>query len=511
MTAAGLPRLASGRTVAHSALWNLLGRIGPILIAIAVTPQLVALLGPSRWGVFTIALSLVGIFGIFDFGIGRALTRMISERLAHREEEQAAGLVFSGLLVLAILGVVGGIVVAALAGYWTRNMLRIPQSLQLEVQHALFVLSISAPLVIVNSALWGVIAAYQRFKAANLVNIPIMAMYYIGPLISLYWVNSLVSVMAVLVLCRLVMTFAYWRIATAAMPSLLRAQPNLRELPGLLTIGGWMTVSNIAYPLLGYVDRFVIASVLSAAATGYYATPLDLVGRFSILNIAVMNTVFPAIASSYRVAPAATIVLYKRATLAIAILLFCPCLAVTAFSHEILTVWLGAPFADHAARVMVWLGIGVFVLSLDGVVAGMLDGIGRPDVNAKYSILQLALYIPALAVLVRAFGIEGAAIAYTARTIVDFGSRLALVCRYYPPVRATSLRLAPILAGGTLLLALPWSTHNVAGRIVLMALASALFAGAVWRLALDPAERRRTLVAVSGRLGLQRFVPVRGA
>src|ERR1700761_2599382 len=67
--------LSATRTVMLGTIWNLLGRAGPILIAMAATPSLIRELGFARWGVFTIALSLVGIFGIFDFGVGRALTR----------------------------------------------------------------------------------------------------------------------------------------------------------------------------------------------------------------------------------------------------------------------------------------------------------------------------------------------------------------------------------------------------------------------------------------------------
>ena len=81
--------LSATRTVAISTVWNLLGRAGPILVAMAATPTLVSQLGVARWGVFTIALSLVGIFGIFDFGLGRALIRSIAERIGAGEEHAA--------------------------------------------------------------------------------------------------------------------------------------------------------------------------------------------------------------------------------------------------------------------------------------------------------------------------------------------------------------------------------------------------------------------------------------
>jgi O-antigen/teichoic acid export membrane protein len=462
--------------------------MGPMLVAIAATPALFEHLGPTRWGIFTIALSLIGIFGIFDFGIGRALTRAVAEAAATGREAEVAGTVLCGMLALTLLGAAGGLIVMALVGGWTRHMLHIPPALQTEVLWSLYILASSAPLVILNSALWGVIAAYQRFRAANLVNVPIMTMYYLGPLVYLHFFNSLVGVMAVLVSCRLVMTIAYWNIAIQAMPELRRAKIHLAGMPDLLRMGGWMTVSNIIWPLLTYIDRFVIASVLSAAAAGYYATPSDLVARFSIVSISIMNTAYPAMSASHKADPDNAAALFRHSVLAINGLLFMPCLMVVALSHEILALWLGAGFALHAAHVLAWLGIGTFVMSQDSAVTGMMDGIGRADVNAKFSLCEIVIYIPLLVVMLYSFGIEGAAIAWSVRCVIDFVIRLCLISRFFPPLRTRLRGMIPFLVLSVVLLALPQFASSPAWRISLAALTVPLFLKAFWHV-LQASER----------------------
>ena len=81
-------------------------------------------------------------------------------------------------------------------------------------------LCVAMPFVLLNAALWGVIAAFQRFREANLVNMPILACYYLGPLLVLHFVDSLVAVMAVLVACRIVLTACYWRLCVRELPAL---------------------------------------------------------------------------------------------------------------------------------------------------------------------------------------------------------------------------------------------------------------------------------------------------
>lgn len=490
--------LSSTRTVAKSAMWNLIGRLGPLLIAVLITPHLVRDLGASRWGVFTIALSLVGIFSIFDFGISRALTRTIAELLTDNQREEAATLARTGIAALVGMGTVGGLAMAALARLWVHAGLHIPASIENEVLNALYLLCLSAPLVLLSSGLWGVIAAFQQFRSANLINVPIMSMYYIGPLLMLHFYDSLVGVIAVLLLCRACMTFGYWCICIRVLPELKHTRTRLSKLPPVLRMGGWMTASNITWPILTYVDRFIIASVLSAAATGYYSTPFDLVLRFSIIPVAIMGTAYPAMAASYRSDPANTQALFRRSIVTVTGALFPACLICVTLSHWVLTVWLGAAFASHAAAVLRWLGVGILMTSIDSVVAGLLDGIGKASVNAKFSMIELVLYLPLLTVLVRYTGIEGAAIAWALRCTLDLAIRLWLAQRLYAPVRAAALGVLPLLLGVTATLFAAAQTHGFRAVAFVLCGGTALVALLVWR-SLTHTERAR-LSATAERL-----------
>lgn len=473
-------RLFDSWTVARSAFWNIAGRAGPMVVAIIATPVLFHDLGPTRWGLFALALSLIGIFGIFDFGIGRALTKLLAERLAVGDVAEAAALTRTGIILLTCLGIGGALVLAACAHLWVDDSLKVVASEHDEILGAVYVLCLTVPFVILNGALWGVIAAFQKFKEANLVNVPILAFYYVGPLIVLRFVDHLVPVMLVLVACRIAMTLAYWRICIREMPDLRSAKTDWRHVVALGQLGGWMTVSNLVWPFLMYVDRFLVASVVSAAAAGYYSTPSDLLGRFSLVPIAVMGTAFPAMAAAFHVDVAQAATLVRRSMLSIVGLLFVPSLLVVAFSHEILTLWMGAPFADEASSVMQWLGIAVILGAADTVVSGFVDSIGRPDINAKFSILELVLYVPVLTSLLATFGIEGAAIAWTVRVGLDLVVRVTIASHLVPDLRPVLVRTLGVIAVGTVALGLPLAFPTGTDRFASLAVAIALFGIGVW-------------------------------
>jgi O-antigen/teichoic acid export membrane protein len=96
-----------------------------------------------------------------------------------------------------------------------------------------------------------------------------------------------------------------------------------------------------------------------------------------------------------------------------------------------LTLWLGADFAQHGYRVLQWLAVGVFINCLALIPFTLVQGVGRPDLTAKLHLIELPLYLSALWWLISAHGVEGAAIAWTARMGVDGAVLFGMADRFF--------------------------------------------------------------------------------
>jgi O-antigen/teichoic acid export membrane protein len=72
--------MSAFRSILHNAGWNLLGNLMPMLTGLLAVPYLVKQLGTERFGLLSLGWILIGYFGLFDFGLGRALTKMVAER-----------------------------------------------------------------------------------------------------------------------------------------------------------------------------------------------------------------------------------------------------------------------------------------------------------------------------------------------------------------------------------------------------------------------------------------------
>jgi len=488
---------AGGRRLVSGVAWNTLGRGLPLLLALALTPVLVGQLGIERWGLFTLALALVGVFGMLDLGIGPALTRALSERIGAGRREGEGELVASALAAL----VGASVVFAALASLGIRplveRVLNVPPSLVEEAIGAMRVLVAAAPLVVANAALWGVLAAHQRFRAANLVTIPVSVFYYLGPVLVLAAWDSLIGAMLALVACRLANTISYALLIRPLVPGLSLRGVRLAAVLPLLRFGGWMTFSSALTQALLYADRFLIGSILTLSAVAFYATPLDLVIRFWILPVAVAQALLPALASSFRALPAETVALVRKATLLIVALVLPAAVMLVALAHPALRLWLGAEFADGGAAVLRILGVGILFNCVAFAPGSLIEAVGRPDLTARFALAQGLVFVPLAALLLLLIGIEGAAIAWALRAAADCAGRAELAARVYPPAAATLRGLArPVGVAGAGLAAAA-AAPAVGPSLAVGAAASAAFAALAWRAL---AEDERAFLAGALRL-----------
>lgn len=443
---AGASRLVSGM------FWNAMGRGLPLLLALALTPLLVQQMGLERWGLFTLALALVGVFGIFDLGIGPALTRGLSERMTDGADDAQAGkLVGTAMLALGGFAALGAAALWLVLPWLMHSALNVPPALQDEALVAFRILACAAPLIVLNAALWGVLAAHQKFAAANLATIPVAIMYYVGPVILLMFWQSLIGVMLVLVACRLANTLSYLWLARPVLPPLSIGSP-LMVLP-LLRIGGWMTFASVLNQALLYADRFLIGALLTLAAVAYYATPLDLVLRMWILPVAIAQALLPAMASAFRLLPEVTAGLLRRGALLMLLMTLPPCLVLAGVGDWVLGLWLGAEFATGGGMVLRILAAGIFFSCLAFAPNALLDAIGRPDATAKLILAQVVIFLPLSAVMLWLWGIEGAAVAWAMRAAGDCAGKFWLAGRLYPAAHDSARQFALPLALSALALA----------------------------------------------------------
>ncbi|AEK60644.1 flippase [Collimonas fungivorans] len=410
----------SYRTFIHNIGWNLVGQVAPLIAAVVSIPLLIKGLGVDRFGILTIAWMLIGYFSLFDLGIGRALTQIISEKLAINDEAAIPPLMWTGLTVMFVLGLLASLFIVGLSDWIIYSALKIPVYLQAETKRSLSMLAPSIPLVLIATGLRGILEAKHEFKSVNLVRIPLGVLMFVAPLCVLPFSNSLVAIFFSLLLVRAATAIAFVYLCHRSLDNFTEFTLSKAVIPELLKFGGWMTVSNIVSPIMVQMDRFVIGMMLSMAAVAYYATPYEMVTKLLVVPAAIAGVCFPQFAklnAQKNIKDA--MALYWKSCKYIFYLTFPAIIFLVLFAGWILHLWLGGKFSDESTRVFQILAIGVLVNGLAAIPFAFLQGAGRSDVTAKVHVCELLVYLPLLYFAVSKFGIVGAATIWSLRVFCD--------------------------------------------------------------------------------------------
>ncbi len=434
--------------IAKNVGWNFLGQVLPGIVGLVATPTIVHGFGDVRFGLLTLAWLVVGYFSLFDFGLGRAVTHAVASALTSNDDEQTGQIVWTSLYLLGVFGVVGGIVLAVVAPWVVTHLLHVSPDLQSEALQVFLILALSVPFVVVATGLRGVLEGAQAFSWSNAFRIPLGVLGFLIPVATLRVSRSLAPTIWGLLAVRVVTSAAlFWGIGRV-LPGVRRPRPFTKaSAQALLRFGAWITVSNIVSPLMVSMDRFVVGSMISLAMVTYYATPFEAISRVLIIPGAVGAVIFPALASAYNVDRGQMVRVYRTAGRAIFAGVFPVALVAACFAPELLRLWLGGAFPERSSLVLRVFTIGIAFNSLAYVPYALVQSVGRSDLTAKTHIAELVVYIALLFGMIKVGGINGAAVAWTARVFLDCVILTALALRVaHEPVRAWMSEYAPMMA-----------------------------------------------------------------
>lgn len=454
--------------------WNVSGPAVPLAIALIAVPKLLNGYGDARFGFLSIVWALIGYFSIFDFGLGRALTKLASDRLGSARQGEIPALSATALTAMLMLGIAAAATVLAIAPTLV-GLLELPDALIEETTSSLRILALSLPFVIVSAGAVGLLEAHGSFKASNLIRIGMGVLNFGGPLLVLCWSQSLVPATVSLAVTRVLACSAYLIVANRegyiVLSNFRIISSYVREL---LAFGSWITVSNLVSPLMAQLDKFIVGSVVAVALLPLYSVPSDLVSRLGFAPMAIVGVFFPAFAAAKAASNSTeTKRLYGGALdVVLGTMLPC-CLILTMFSSEGLAFWLDETFAEKAAPLVVWLTVGLLANSAARVPSALLQATGRPDVTAKIHLIELPVYAVGLWALLAHYGVAGAAIAWAVRMALDLIFLKIATARLLPDLSRITWNKLTLIVIGTVTLFASTLIDNMYLKVAIAAVAGA--------------------------------------
>ncbi|AIA54136.1 flippase [Acidithiobacillus caldus] len=439
MTATHSPRIA------QSTLINLAGLLIPTVVSLATVPLYLRWIGEVRYGVLLLAFTLLGYFGAFDLGLGRA----VAQRVARQESSDERNRTFwTAFILSAGMGLLGGIVLYFLGHWLFAEIFQIPVELRGEAQRAIPWLAAIVPLIALISVLAGALEARQAFLSLNISQIIGVIGLQTFPLLSVaFGHGNIAELIAAALAGRLMGVLVMLWVTTRSLPIVGWPILDRAEIGPLLRFGGWVSVSGAVIPLLTIIDRLVIGVQLGAASVTAYTVPFNLTQKLTYLPSALNTTLFPRFSQNQPGDNKDLLDPSIRSLIAIQTPLIVTAILLM---HPFLDLWIGEPLANETTPIAIILLIGIWLNGPSYPCYSYLQGIGRPDIITKFYFIQLVPFLTILWILIKYAGITGAAIAWSLRMTLDSFAWFK-ASGNLPLLAKPSIKALPILGASILL------------------------------------------------------------
>jgi O-antigen/teichoic acid export membrane protein len=487
----GLSRLA------RNSLHNFSALLVPTALALVTTPFVVHRLGDEVFGLYMLALSVVGFGGLLDLGLGTAAVKFVAEESTGGDPRALSRVInslissrFPPACLAALVGVVAAPAVCS-------ALLAVPRSLLADAVFMVRVASLTLGVGMVSGSLGALPRAVHRFDITSRISVVFGTGMTVATVLLLLLGYGIRQIVVAELALALVQVLVYWTLCRRLFPGWdLRAGIDLGWVKKAFQFGGLMTLGNVTGIVFIHVNRVLVGRSLGAAAVTYFTVPWNVTSRISQFVYSLAEVVTP-VASGLSADGAVArlrslhgrvmqVVLVLSGTVVVPLLLVAP---------DFLSVWMGTAFAGKSAATLRILTLVAGLQCVAMVPYVLLVGVGRPGAANTPPILGATVNLSLALWLGPRFGVEGIALTVLTGVAIQTALLEAAARRAFGlPLKPGATASRPLLAGaGALALgsALGAALQGAWLRLVVQgALGVVVFQALLWALGqYGPAER----------------------
>ena len=396
--------------------YNLAAALVPIAVSLVVLPLYIRTIGEARYGMFALIGALVGYFGVLDLG----LTAATAQRMAATDGGDLDGrqkIFWTAAAINLTMGLFGAMLILPVAWFYMDHGLELSPALEAEFKASAVWLVLALPVSMISGVMSGTLRGSGRFLELSVIGVCSGMLSQLAPLAAALWVSpSLTVVLPVLYLTRALSLVWFGLVIARTVLRSWRPRIDRSRARDLLTFGGWVSISALVSPLMTTLDRYLIGSIAGVRAVSHYTVPYQLASRTTVLPVSIVSAMLPRVAAA---SPEDARALGARGIWSIAALMGPLMVAGIVLLRPLMDWWIGADFAENATLCGQILLAGFWWNALGIGCHSWLHAVGKVRLVAMAHLSEVLPYLGVLLVMLKLYGLAGAALAFAFRMALD--------------------------------------------------------------------------------------------
>jgi O-antigen/teichoic acid export membrane protein len=396
-------------------LRNVASNYAAMLVSLGVglflTPFVLARLGATTYGLWVLVGSIVSYGSLLDFAISAAIIKYVAEHRARGEHEEARRMVATAVASYLVAGAIAAALAIAFAPA-VASLIQVAPEQHATAARLVLLMGIGVALAIPCSTPTAVLRGLHRFDLAGLLNVVstlVSAAGTVAVLLLGSGVLGLVAVnIAVLLLMQVPSVWLIYRVAPELRFGVRDA--SITRLRRVLSFSSSLFVMNTAGRLEAKTDEIVIGTLMPVRAVTPYALAHRLSDLPQLLTDQFMRVLLPLASELEAGAQREQLLrLYITAT-RLTLAAFLPLAGgLTVLAAPILTLWVGAEYADYGYLVGI-LTLASLIDTSQWPGGAVLQGMARHRPVALLSVASGIANLALSVILCRRLGLIGVAI-----------------------------------------------------------------------------------------------------
>ncbi len=437
--------------LASNAFANLLGALVPAAVALATVPIVVHRLGDASYGVYSLVTAIVGYFAVIDINVTAGSVKFIAGFNARKDQHGIDQTVCFGLVIYALLGLLGALGLFGAAGYLVTGVFSVPPALVPEAIATLKLAALGFFIGQLQNYLHSVPQALMRYDIVSAIEIVFGTLVPLLTVAVLLLGYGLFEVVLVRVLASAAHCMVLWQRIGRLLPRLALRWPGRAIRRQLTGFSAYSFLSRFASLSYTHADKLIIGALAGVTALAWFTVAATLANRLLGLTYRLSGVLFPAasaLAASGELARLDAV--YLKATRYVVFLNAAIMVLVAVFADQILRYWMNPVYARHGALVLAVMAVSQFLDSLTSLPSLVNDGMGYPRVSGLFALVRAFAGLAVVYLGVAGWGIDGAAWAHLLVSLLFSAVFIGFVHGRTVPTRLRELMLrgyAPSVVG----------------------------------------------------------------
>lgn len=293
-------RMSNTRTHLRNLVFNWGGHMSTLMVMFFLSPYIVGKLDVVAYGIWSLLSVLTGYMGIFDLGVRASVGRYIALYLGKKDMHGVDETIRAGFGFFTLSG--GGVLlVGILLGWLFPSLFKgvAPEHYGM-VRTLLPLMVINIWLAAIAAIYSSVLAAYDRFDIARIIDLLILAIRTIGTVYVLYRGWGLWGLTGTVIagnILSVIFNQIYAKKCHIGLQSFpfLYSKNRFKELFGY---GSYAFITSAAVKIIGQSDLVIVGAVLSVSDVRQYSVGAMIIYYSATFIKIISRTFFPAVQRS---------------------------------------------------------------------------------------------------------------------------------------------------------------------------------------------------------------------